>query len=678
MSRNRFAPRSSKTVLPDGWTHVRPPSGKENDKHTYYRCPELGTALTSRATLEWRRCVYVCRKDQIPEHPSKLHPHVFTLAQEDDPGFPKTFQAKITENKQKELCEIVLNHIAMLTLKLGLTISQGAAEAMKEFVTQLILVGAKMGNRALQIDLNQVLGPISVYRLRQKISTAGLEWKSKDMAKAQEVRFVNIACDSGTVLGKTVIHALLTNPYNDSFPMVLQLIDNTNFTGDDYCLAFNILCEECFAHDLIVCGVIIDNLRAQVNGLQQFLEMFRQDPMKASILHIPCFAHMTNLVFVHAGKKSGTLSKIVKDIGGLVEVLRKPAAVRELGERCTSVCETRWLYIVDILIWMFRREEKINTFLLASDNNKTKLRKLPEEWKTCLRILSPIKWFTLRVEASQCALWEVVELVEHVMHSWQLLYQELAPDLSHELLQMFTIVVDEFVYSVKGNCYNEVIASYSLSECGRERLRAVEEGFQTERDSDWVQPFRTDRMDECEDVVEDELEDELEKDMSVESPHSDETTPAFEKLQSLISEEQSTDSKSEDDCEPDLSVLLKSPVYDVSFKTALLQLTTTAKYNGLSAEYVYEIFRTWLFADRAKTPTRMERQCSPDIIWRRAPSHDENWRGFAAVAMRYVTLGTSEADCERSLSKQKTIQGLHITNISTPLLESRLRAQSRK
>lgn len=674
MSRRRFAPRSSKTILPDGWSHVPPPFGKENDRHTYYRCPQLGTALTSQATLEWRRCVYVCRKDQIPEHPSTLHPHAFSLAQEDDPGFPKAFQAKITENKQRELCDIVLNHIAMLTLRLGLTISQGAAVAMKDFVTQLILVGAKMGNRALQIDLNQVLEPISVYRLRQRLSKAGLEWKSKDMAKAREVRFVNIACDSGTVLGKTVIHALLTNPYSDSFPMVLQVIDNTNFTGDDYCVAFNTLCEECFAHDLIVCGVIIDNLRAQVNGLHQMLEMFGEDPMKASILHIPCFAHMTNLVFIHAGKKSSALARIVKDVSSLVTVLRKPGAVRELGEKCASICETRWLYIVDILIWMFRREEKINAFLLASDNNTTDLAILPQEWKICLRILEPLKWFTLRIEASQCALWEVVELVEHVMRSWQLLLQELSSELTHELLEMFTIVVDEFVLSLKGNSYNEVIASYSLSECGRERLRVVEEGFQTERDSDSVPPFRTDRMSECEDVVEDDVEE----GMSIETSFSDEATLDPDPFQSLVNEEADQDAEREDSTERDLNVLLNSPVYDISFETALLQLTTTAQYNGLSTEYMYDIFRTWLFADRATTPTRMERQCSPDVIWRRAPSHDENWRAFSAVAMRYVTLGASEADCERSLSTQRTIQGLHITNISTPLLESRLRALSRK
>ena len=48
---------------------------------------------------------------------------------------------------------------------------------------------------------------------------------------------------------------------------------------------------------------------------------------------------------------------------------------------------------------------------------------------------------------------------------------------------------------------------------------------------------------------------------------------------------------------------------------------------------------------------------------------------FSMVALRYVTLGASEADCERSLSAQKNIQGLHTTKVGIDLLESRLRAR---
>ena len=230
--------------------------------------------------------------------------------------------------------------------------------------------------------------------------------------------FVNIACDSGTVLGNTIVHALLTNPYHPSFPMVLRLCPNDHFTHEDYYLLFNALCEECLANKVIVCGIIIDNLRAQVNGLKLMLRNFADDSYKGCVIHVPCFAHMTNLVFVHSMKKSQDLSRIVNGVKMLVGCLRKPAARQELNETCPSICETRWLYLVDLLLWCFARRDKLDAFLTASQNNYTDFANLPLEWEVCLEILKPLQYFTYAVESSQCALWEVKVLVDNVMEAW--------------------------------------------------------------------------------------------------------------------------------------------------------------------------------------------------------------------------------------------------------------------
>ena len=250
-----------------------------------------------------------------------------------------------------------------------------------------------------------MIGRISPYSIRPSIGNAGQKLKEKDMQKAREVMFVNIACDSGTVLGKTVVHALLTNPCHESFPMVLKVCDNDHFDAEKYFLLFNALCEECLTQGLIVCGIIIDNLRAKVRGFKEMLRVFKNDPYKASILHVPCFAHMTNLVFMHAKDKSTCFAWIVAVVKRLVALLRRLQARRELNETCEKICETRWLFIVDILMWTFARKEKLNAFLLASDNNTSNFDKLPEEWECCLEILKPLKYFTYSVESSGCSLW---------------------------------------------------------------------------------------------------------------------------------------------------------------------------------------------------------------------------------------------------------------------------------
>lgn len=119
----------------------------------------------------------------------------------------------------------------------------------------------------------------------------------------------------------------------------------------------------------------------------------------------------------------------------------------------------------------------------------------------------------------------------------------------------------------------------------------------------------------------------------------------------------------------DLETLLRSPVYTLSFERAFRFLVSLGQMQGSEEEYVSKVFRSWIFTDRVRSPTRFERGLAPDVIWRRVPAHDERWRDFSMIAPRYVTLGTSEADCERSLSAQKSIQGLHTTKIGVDLLE---------
>ena len=126
--------------------------------------------------------------------------------------------AKQTEKGRLKLRDDGMNQIALLTLRLGLNITQTSAQGMRQFVMEMLILGAKLGQRALQLNLKDVLCTLSPHKIRECISSAGIELKTKDMSEAKQVTFANIACDSGTVLGKTVIHALLTNPYHDFFP----------------------------------------------------------------------------------------------------------------------------------------------------------------------------------------------------------------------------------------------------------------------------------------------------------------------------------------------------------------------------------------------------------------------------------------------------------------------------
>ena len=51
------------------------------------------------------------------------------------------------------------------------------------------------------------------------------------------------------------------------------------------------------------------------------------------------------------------------------------------------------------------------------------------------------------------------------------------------------------------------------------------------------------------------------------------------------------------------------------------------------------------------------------------------WREFSDLAIRFISIGTSEADVERSFSLQKSIANLYTYNINPETMESHLRAR---
>ena len=415
---------------------------------------------------------------------------------------------------------------------------------------------------------------------------------------------------------------------------------------------------------------MFDNYRrlpAQVSGIQMLLN---EDESVNTVHHIHCFAHLTNLVFADSLNQSGYLRSIVHDISELVKLLRTTIVSEELAEKCPSLCPTRWLYLYDVIMWIYERRDKLNAFLIASENNLSGFTSIPHEWLKMLAILKPLKALCLAVESSQCALWEMVPLVSGVMTAWSGLAANLDPDMREVLRLHIANFVERFCRASN----TKVITAFALTEQGRECLREKEIGFQTI--GPVGQPcFTTDRIASMWELHLEEFEQQIPEGNS--ARRADEPGVAMERimtdLEANIDNTTLTTSDSALHHLP-LEQLIQQNIYECQHSVALAELTEMGMRLGVPPNDVEEKLRTWLYCERSDTPTRYTVGESPNTIWRRVPAVREDWRQFADVALRFVTMGTSEADCERSLSRQKDIQGLHTTNIRVETLEARLRA----
>lgn len=122
-----------------------------------------------------------------------------------------------------------------------------------------------------------------------------------------------------------------------------------------------------------------------------------------------------------------------------------------------------------------------------------------------------------------------------------------------------------------------------------------------------------------------------------------------------------------------LDARLNVDIYKFSHAKALREIVRVGRLFGVEEGYIQDKLSVWLYGRREENPTSPNVGHSPDKIWRCVPASCEDWRQFAEIALRFVTISTSEADCERLLSRQRDIQGIRTSNIRAELLEALLR-----
>jgi hypothetical protein len=125
-----------------------------------------------------------------------------------------------------------------------------------------------------------------------------------------------------------------------------------------------------------------------------------------------------------------------------------------------------------------------------------------------------------------------------------------------------------------------------------------------------------------------------------------------------------------------LGILLDFSVYHEMYYTAegiLLDYDARIDPINHSSDYLIQHFQQqWMFGDPDRLTFCWGADANPNAIWHQAHLSEE-WSRFAEIVIRLISVGTSEADCEHSLSTQRTIVGAHGTRYETPSLAAHLR-----
>lgn len=664
MKKIPFVPRSSKYDAPPGWTPTNIHGKNE------WRCKEIQFNFKYN---EYRRCSHSCEKRYIQYHKNK---HVYDIPQKEDPDFPENIISKIQNNTYDQFNKRYVQELALLCGKLDISFKKGASQSLRNFSIFLLKEGQQITKGTCDsVNFDKFLNNVSDKKIADEIINVSQIEFDKKIIDFQKKKYCCLLCDAGTVIRSHILHFVIACFYDHTKYL---LYDSKNCESNDsefYFKCFSDVIENLRSDGIEICSITTDSLPAQVSGWNDFIST-SEDPLISSLYRIPCYAHMINLVFLNSTKKSIKLQQIINSVLEISKLIRKKDAIDFIRCKCPTFSPTRWIYIVDILLFLLSKKTEINNFIQIKNNEGLEQYDLiNEDMEFAYQVLILLKLFSLIVEKNNFQLYNIVLLVREFYTELNNVYVSTEnPDYK----EIVNIIDASFRAKCLNNAYNETVTAYVLSSCGRAEIRKKYESIRTINPGSlsFTTPFETLRQER---IQFEHRQTPLITDVILQESFSiyDENDIQDEFNEQILKFDENKDSGSNDTYneiinEP-FEKRIKQDIFRNLYQIAKSELIEKGKILDISDEYIEEMLDIFLFEDPRKLDFMRYSQENPYLFWRKTYCFDEQWEIFSDLALRYESSFSSEAIVERFLSIQKAIQNDRMSNVSVPVVKSRLR-----
>ena len=313
--------------------------------------------------------------------------------------------------------------MAILSGKIDISCSKASSEAMRNFSIQLLKEGYCLGQKCGkdEININDYLDITSEKKISQEIITQSNLELNKKIRILQNLKFSCLLCDAGTVLKSHCFHLILVNIQLPKLKILFDTFSGEKFDSNFYKDCFQKSFHKLKENNIQICTLISDSLPAQVRGFHEFSMEFDEP-----LYRIPCFSHMVNLVFLNIVKKSDYLHNFIYLIKDLIKFLRKKESVDFLKFKCPSYSPTRWLYIVDVLLFILDKRVDINNFIQVKNvKDDLEMPLISPEIEIAYKILVLLKLFSLISEKDTFQIYNLVPLIREFLEISSLILQSL-------------------------------------------------------------------------------------------------------------------------------------------------------------------------------------------------------------------------------------------------------------
>ncbi|KAK8841870.1 hypothetical protein M9Y10_026822 [Tritrichomonas musculus] len=314
------------------------------------------------------------------------------------------------------------------------------------------------------VNFKQLLDNVSEKRVSEKVIQVSQKVFQKNLESFSQKKYCNLLCDAGTVQKPHCLHFILMYVDDPVDKILFDSFDGQIFDANFYRECFAKVFSKFESNNIYISSITTDNLPAQTLGWENFKETF-DDPFIQIVYRMYCYAHMMKLVFSDVIKRSEKIREYLNNTLVIVKCIRKTEAIEFIGSKCPSQSTTRWLYIVDILLFILNNRGKINDFLLITNNSDILI---DGNIEFTYKILVLLKLFSSIVERDCFQIYNIVPLAREFLNELNLLYDVIE---NQDWINIKDIVDSSTRTQLANNSLNETITSYALSGARLAELR---------------------------------------------------------------------------------------------------------------------------------------------------------------------------------------------------------------
>ena len=253
--------RKRKSNVPNGWTPE-----KDKNNRTVWRCPHIHQNYFSN---EWRRCSFVCRKNQT----TLKHDHIYRLSSQNDPGFDPSQIPRDKITFQSEFNERILHYVAKFIGATSIPSAIASSNEMKQFIISLFEESKKIRDDSiLSYNISHAIS-LNPKNVRKSLLIEGDKTFYNIVQKLKHFKYVNLSIDAATVLNMKVVHSTTTNPYSDLSPLPFRVTqkDENDWNINDYKAEILTALAQIYSLGLIPSSICHDRLPAQSSAIRKLL-----------------------------------------------------------------------------------------------------------------------------------------------------------------------------------------------------------------------------------------------------------------------------------------------------------------------------------------------------------------------------------------------------------------------